>query len=177
MQIIICPGIHDPALTDGFLKGLNCPANSDLSANLLIYPTSKQPAYAGWEITKFVETNVCKSEAIWFVAFSAGVVGAIAAAWQWQLKGGTVKGLIAFDGWGMPLGGSFPIYRVSHDYFTHWSSAVLGAGQESFYADPAVAHLQLWQSPQQVWGWRESSKEKRSRATAAACVWDWLLAS
>ncbi|NJK53546.1 MAG: hypothetical protein HC936_13370 [Leptolyngbyaceae cyanobacterium SU_3_3] len=56
------------------------------------------------------------------------------------------------DGWGVPLGGDFPIYRVSHDRFTHWSSAWWVAGLDSFYADPAVAHLDLWRSPQTVQG-------------------------
>lgn len=88
-----------------------------------------------------------------FVSFSAGVVGAIGAAWMWQFLGGTVKAFIAFDGWGVPLWGSFPIHRFSHDEFTHWSSALLGAGSDSFYADPPVAHLDLWAKPQIAQGW------------------------
>ena len=50
-----------------------------------------------------------------FIAFSAGVVAAVTAAMQWQGEGGKIKGLIAFDGWGVPLLGDFPVYRVSHD--------------------------------------------------------------
>ncbi|UBF26093.1 hypothetical protein K9N68_31945 [Kovacikia minuta CCNUW1] len=92
-----------------------------------------------------------------FIGFSAGVVGAIAAAWGWQLLGGAVQAFIAVDGWGVPLGGTFPIYRISHDSFTHWSSALLGAGETSFYADPAVDHLVLWRSPQAVKGWQVSA--------------------
>lgn len=88
------------------------------------------------------------------ISFSAGVVGAISAAWGWQLMGGKIEALIAFDGWGVPLVGNFPIYRISHDYFTHWSSSLLGKGDKSFYADPPVNHLDLWRSPQQVIGWR-----------------------
>ena len=87
------------------------------------------------------------------IAFSAGVVAGFTAACQWQQQGGTIKGLIAFDGWGVPLLGDFPIYRVSHDEFTHYSSAILGTGNISFYADPAVDHLDLWRSPHQVRGW------------------------
>lgn len=67
--------------------------------------------------------------------------------------GGQIKALIALDGWGVPLGGNFPIYRLSHDSFTHWSSALLGGGTESFYADPPVEHLELWRSPQTTKGW------------------------
>jgi len=44
---------------------------------------------------------------------------------------------------GVPLVGNFPIHRLSHDYFTHWSSAVLGSGNDSFYADPPVEHLEM----------------------------------
>lgn len=95
--------------------------------------------------------------ALVFVAFSAGVVGAIAAARLWQAQGGSVKALIALDGWGVPLYGKFPIHRLSHDYFTHWSSALLGSGCDNFYADPAVEHLDLWRSPQQTQGWQERS--------------------
>ena len=54
----------------------------------------------------------------------------------------------------MPLTGNFPIYRVSHDYFTHWSSGLLGAGYKGFYADPEVEHLDLWRSPANVYGWQ-----------------------
>ena len=57
-----------------------------------------------------------------------------------------MKALIAFDGWGVPLVGNFPIYRISHDQFTHWSSELLGKGDKSFYADPPVEHLDLWRS-------------------------------
>jgi len=89
-----------------------------------------------------------------FLGFSAGVVGAIGAAHLWQWLGGTVKALIAADGWGVPLYGNFPIHRISHDYTTHWSSALLGAGAEGFYADPPLPHLDLWRSPHTTRGWQ-----------------------
>lgn len=171
MKIIICPGIHEPELTLEFLKGMNWPENRD---NVLVYPADIKPAYAGWEISQFVARRVSLSESVLWVAFSAGVVGAVAAAWQWRQQGGRVKGLMALDGWGMPLAGDFPIYRMSHDYFTHWSSALLGAGEESFYADPGVDHLTLWRSPHQAWGWQDTAKGARSRITAAACLQGWV---
>jgi hypothetical protein len=107
-----------------------------------------------------------------FISFSAGVVGAIAAAWQWQLLGGDVKAFIAIDGWGVPLSGKFPIHRLSHDYFTHWSSSLLGSGQDNFYAEPAVDHLTMWRSPQSVQGWWVDSSQgeittPKTRLTAA----------
>jgi len=89
-----------------------------------------------------------------FLGFSAGVVGAIGAAHLWQWLGGTVKAFIALDGWGVPLYGNFPIHRISHDYSTHWSSALLGAGNEGFYADPPLPHLELWRSPHTTQGWQ-----------------------
>lgn len=81
--------------------------------------------------------------------------------------GGSVVGLIAVDGWGVPLFASFPVHRVSHDQFTHWSSARLGAGQDSFYADPAVSHHDLWSAPQQAEGWA-MQQTSVNRTTALA---------
>ncbi|MEC4805004.1 MAG: hypothetical protein SAJ12_13650 [Jaaginema sp. PMC 1079.18] len=171
MQIVICPGIHPPELTRAFLVGLNwC---SPVENNVWVYPADTKPAYSGGDITQFVRRHISLSESILWIGFSAGVVGAITAAWQWQHQGGRVKGLIALDGWGMPLGGDFPIYRMSHDYFTHWSSALLGGGETSFYADPGVEHLTLWNSPHQVWGWQETPAG-RSRITAAIAIQQWL---
>jgi hypothetical protein len=118
-----------------------------------------------------------------FLSFSAGVVGAIGAARTWQRLGGDVKAFIAVDGWGVPLRDEFPLYRVSHDLWTHWSSALLGNGEVSFYADPAVAHLDLWRSPQTTRGWQlwdevrspsRSSCTAQRRTTAAAFLLDLL---
>lgn len=151
---LICPGIHDSQLTDNFLQELS-KQPIDLS-HLFVFPTDKYPAYSGLHILQFLQQQ-CQhklSSELIIISFSAGVVGAIVAAWGWQLGGGNIKTLIAFDGWGVPLGGNFPINRVSHDEFTHWSSGFLGTGNESFYADPPVEHLELWGSPQKVTGWR-----------------------
>lgn len=65
---------------------------------------------------------------------------------------------------------NFPIYRFSHDYFTHWSSACLGKGDESFYADPSREHLAMWQAPDLCWGWRTIGSELKTRCTAAECL-------
>lgn len=100
------------------------------------------------------------------ICFSAGVVGGIGAAWAWQQSGGKIKALIALDGWGVPLYGNFPIHRLSRDRFTHWSSQLLGAGADSFYADPPVEHLDLWRSPHTAQGWWVRP-ERQQRLTAA----------
>lgn len=142
---------------------------------LLIFPTQDYPAYSATDILDYLQGHVnFQKIPIIFISFSAGVAGAIGAAWGWQMLGGIVQAFIAFDGWGVPLYGNFPIYRLSHDYFTHWSSALLGKGQESFYADPEVAHLQLWQKPDVCQGWwvqgEGIDQEKRVYLTAAEFV-------
>ncbi|MEB3342069.1 hypothetical protein [Okeania sp.] len=156
MTIVICPGIHDPHLTDQFLEGLciNWPISSD-SHNFLVYPTKDYASYSALDISNFLwyEKSITIDVPLLFIAFSAGVVGAIGAAWTWQMKGGQVKAVIAIDGWGMPLTGNFPIYKLSHDYFTHWSWGLLGSSDGNFYAHPFVEHLEIWRSPQTTRGW------------------------
>ncbi|WGV28752.1 hypothetical protein [Halotia branconii] len=160
MSIIICPGIHEPALTQSFISGwLDSSSQSLMRQNIIVFPGQGLLTLSSLHILQFLRDrlgNKLKSPII-FISFSAGVVGAIAAAWQWQLIGGQVKAFIAIDGWGVPLWGNFPIHRISHDYFTHWSSALLGSGQNNFYAQPAVDHLLLWRSPQKVKGWQIDS--------------------
>lgn len=143
MNVIICPGIHEPTFTQEFLAALESsyPDGSSLSA---------------LHIGQFVQTDQGSRSTmspVVFIGFSAGVIGEIGAAWGWQILGGKVKALIALDGWGVPLFGDFPIHRLSHDFFTHWSSSWLSSGQDSFYADPPVEHLTLWRSPHTVTGW------------------------
>lgn len=165
MRLIICPGVHDPALTESFLAGLwsemgHCPAGQWP----LVFPAQHYPAYSSFHLLSFLNQQLSgnapdalHSLPLLMVAFSAGVAAAIGAAWGWQLAGGQICGLIAVDGWGVPLAGRFPVYRVSHDYFTHWSSALLGAGKTGFYAEPGVDHLALWRSPQRATGWQIST--------------------
>lgn len=86
--------------------------------------------------------------------------------------GGQIRRLWAIDGWGVPLVGDFPIHRLSHDWFTYESSKLLGAGLDSFYADPTVEHLDIWRSPQTTHGWwvHSDSRQPATRTTAAAFV-------
>lgn len=94
-----------------------------------------------------------------FLAFSAGCVTAATVAQYWAYRGGEVLALFAVDGWGVPLlGATFPVFRLSHDPWTHVTSALLGVGPTSFYADPPVPHRYLWRQPSQVEGWQVFGK-------------------
>ncbi len=179
MKVLICPGIHGDGLTQELLaslkSSLDCDSNLNNPENILVF-TAPDPylTLSAFHILNFLRShqgNPATATPVVFIGFSAGVVGAIGAAWGWQLLGGKVKALIAIDGWGVPLMGDFGLHRLSHDFFTHWSSSMLGSGQDSFYADPAVEHLTLWRSPQTVTGWWIDSKEEKSppqkRMTAA----------
>lgn len=149
---LICPGVHAPSLTQSFVSSINWQG-----IDLLVFPSDLYPAYSGADIYQFLNQNqIERTTEIIALGFSAGVVGAISGAWLWQLWGGKVKAVIAFDGWGMPVFG-FEVYRFSHDYFTHVTSAWLGSGRESFYADPPVAHLDLWRSPALAQGYSLSA--------------------
>jgi hypothetical protein len=159
MKIIICPGIHPPQLTEKFLENLGLDNH-----HYLVFPDHQQWAFSPEKIVKFINQQAITEE-LFFLAFSAGVVGAFGAALHLQ-KSYLIKGLIALDGWGMPLYADFPIYRLSHDYFTHWSSNLLGAGEQNFYADPSVSHLDLWSKPHQVQGWQTLTSGCRVRLTA-----------
>ena len=163
MSIIICPGIHSPELTQSFIQSTQ---NIIGTREHLILPTERYLPYCAIAITQWLKQHYpspVNAPPLSFVAFSAGVVGGIGAAWVWQLQGGKVRNFVAFDGWGMPLVANFPIYRVSHDYFTHWSSAILGGGKLGFYAEPAIAHLDLWRSPSLGWGWQVISPGFKTR--------------
>ncbi|MEL6909024.1 MAG: hypothetical protein AAFO85_02285 [Cyanobacteria bacterium J06598_4] len=160
MTIIICPGIHPPELTTQFVQGIE----SKLKQNYLVLPTEKYAPYSAIAILEWLaQQHLSQTEPLSFIGFSAGVVGSFGAALAWQLRGGKINCLIAVDGWGMPLIANFPIYRVSHDYFTHWSSSLLGAGTQSYYADPEVEHLEIWRSPDTCHGWQTTGRGFKTR--------------
>lgn len=186
MTLIICPGIHDPALSDRFCQTLKAQLPSAWPAAHepgvqpgAILPTQRYAPFNGWSVYSYWQTIADPQRPLLIIAFSAGVVGAIAAAQLWQAQGGAIAAMIAVDGWGVPQLGEFPLYRVSHDHFTHWSSALLGAGQDSFYADPPVDHLDLWQSPECAIGlWipgNHSSQQPPKRVTAIEFIANMLL--
>jgi len=97
------------------------------------------------------------------IAYSAGVVGAAAAlAGDWARRHRIeIRALVALDGWLVPLFVPFPVYRLSHDPFTHRTSRPFGMGRTNFYADPPVSHLDLWANPQAVAGWAVGAGEPR----------------
>jgi hypothetical protein len=177
MTIIICPGIHSPDLTESFLSGL-LEVATDKSTNrnsvdIRTFEAEGCLALSGFHILDFIQESIRHKvvSPIVFISYSAGVVGAIHAAYMWQLLGGQIKALIAIDGWGVPLWGNFPIHRMSHDYFTHWSSCLIGSGEDNYYADPPVDHIDMWRVPQNVQGWWINSSTLKSppnqRVTAA----------
>lgn len=176
LTIFICPGIHEQRLTEKFLEVLMGDARvitpNSSEPKVLIFPSQDYPAYSAIHILDFLHLHNSRQTPVIFISFSAGVVGAIGAAWGWQLAGGEVRAFIAVDGWGVPLSGNFPLYRLSHDYFTHWSSALLGTGEDSFYADPATEHLNLWSKPDLCKGWwirpQEGNRPQLRTFTTAA---------
>jgi hypothetical protein len=156
MSIVICPGIHSPELTESFIDSLINQQNLELEKNWLIFPATNNTAYSPIAIFQWLaerEPIPKQAPSMIFIAFSAGVVGTIGAALNWEMRGGKIKAFLAIDGWGVPLIANFPIHRLSHDYFTYWSSALLGTGLDSFYCDPPVEHLDLWRSPDTSLGW------------------------
>jgi hypothetical protein len=156
MSIIICPGIHEASITESFITGCFHPTTD---REILVVPTEGILAVSAFHVLQFLRDrlkNKLRSPVV-FISFSAGVVGAIGAALSWQILGGQVQAFMAIDGWGVPLWGNFPIHRLSHDYFTHWSSTLLDGGKDNFYADPSVEHLAIWRSPAIVQGrWVDS---------------------
>lgn len=148
MAIAICPGFHPPSLTDEFLEVVDLPAPR---IRLTGCPLDGRGLFKEW-VEAFGYPRDCEYK-ITVISYSAGGVGAIAACWLWHQAGGQIQSLIALDAWGVVLMGPFPIYRLSHDYFTHCSSSLLGLGDGGFYATPGVDHWQLWRSPHTAIGY------------------------
>ncbi len=175
MIVVICPGIHPPELTKAFgaaLEGaIAVQASFDISAQaaaaralqLWLLPSEIAPygpdLIRSYVLERWQQAELSSGFPTAWIGFSAGVVGAVAAARCWQRDGGEVTGLIAVDGWGVPLGDRFPRFRLGHDRFTAQSCEWLGASDGYFYCDPAVGHLELWRSPQQSSGhWQPNLK-------------------
>ncbi len=125
----------------------------------LIFPSDRYGAYDALAVVRFLHEQLSRqapqdwlTRPMTLIGFSAGAVAAMGAALLLETLGGKVQAVFLLDGWGVPIAGRFPTYRLSHDHFTDWSSALLGAGQARFYATPAVDHLDLWRSPQTVSG-------------------------
>lgn len=160
MIIVLCPGMTPPEATESFRRHFTL-----LHRYLHFFIPPTIAPYDGPAIANYIQQQCPPDALLLFIGFSAGVVGAVYAARVWQSQGGAIAALWAWDGWGMPLAESFPTVRVSHDHFTHWSSAVLGAGEQQFWADPPVTHLELWQEPHRVVGWQAMGWGQRQRLT------------
>lgn len=145
MHLVICPGYHSSALTHDFLQALLGKITPD---RLWVLPIGVMPGELLWQLK-----HSPSSQMLHVIAFSAGVVAAYPLVMRWQSQGRTVP-MIAIDGWGMPLPGILSIYRMSHDAWTHHTTYLPTPKDSSgyFYAEPAVEHLNIWQSPQTTWG-------------------------
>jgi hypothetical protein len=160
---LICPGIHPHSETDNFVQDLTIKGVK--REKLLILPTENYPPISALHIFSFLQQNH-PQQPLTIISFSAGVVGAIGAAWLWQKWGGEIRTFIALDGWGMPLFGNFSIYSLSHDYFTYSTWGKFNSNAGSFYANPPVEHLQLWRSPKNVRGYFINANGKTELTTA-----------
>ncbi|MEL6248968.1 MAG: hypothetical protein AAFY78_19540 [Cyanobacteria bacterium J06648_16] len=156
-QLLMSPGFHSPTLTDALITAL-----------AVHQPVLPVPLRVSDFLARYPDPVVAPP--IGILAFSAGVVATVPLLWRWQQAGGQVAGLIALDGWGVPLLGDYPIYRLSHDRFTHRSSLPLGSGPLNFYADPPVPHLALWQSPQTALGWQVEQRNGQYRVSEATAI-------
>ncbi len=143
MQLLIFPGYHASALTDSFLHSLLRVVTPD---RLWVLPLWASPGALPWLLTSPQAPQL--NQMLYIIAFSAGVVAMYPLALAWQGMGGTSR-VVAVDGWGMPLLGNLAIYRMSHDRWTHRTTYFPSAAESRgyFYAEPAVEHLALWQSP------------------------------
>jgi hypothetical protein len=159
-KFLVVPGVVPQEATDRFLQQLNIVGGCCV-------PPGVSP-YSPISLDRFTRTQDLASDLV-VIAYSAGCVGALGWIPLWQRQKKTIKALIAIDGWPVPFWGKFPIYRVSHDLYTHHTTLYLGAGLEQFYCDPAVEHRNLWTYPEASWGlWvKQNNKQKETyRATA-----------
>lgn len=156
--IVICGGFNPINYNVNFVNFL-----SNYEANILVFPTEKYAPYDSLNIVNFLQENSVNlyENHLIFIAFSAGVVGALGAGRLWQRKGREVLAILAFDGWGVPLIADFPIHCLSHDVFTHYSSCFWVKNQGHFVAIPTVSHQDIWRSPLSINGYYYSEKETK----------------
>lgn len=143
--LIICSGFHDPDWTRQWLIGM------DLNqSQVRCFPPS-EPIYSPKAVLQFCQAWCKLTQPLVVVAYSAGNVGGLGAAIQWQKRGGTVARFVAVDPWGVPLVANFPVITLSHDACTDFYCQAWGI-RDRFVAIPPVGHQQLWQFPQSAWG-------------------------
>lgn len=177
----LCPGFHDPALTRSFLNQHHHWLPPTWDDRCWVYPSHQQPPYSPHHVAQWLQHHhqtipqtTTPPPLVW-ISFSAGIVGSLAVARQCHRQGQPILGFFALDGWGVPLWADFPLYSLSHDRFSHDTSAILRSGPgPHFYSDPPVSHLDLWVKPHRVWGWRLSAHCPPHRLTAAQFIHDRL---
>ncbi|MEM9568148.1 MAG: hypothetical protein AAF974_07545 [Cyanobacteria bacterium P01_E01_bin.34] len=92
------------------------------------------------------------------IGFSYGAVRVAA------LQIPNLVGKILIDGWCVWCSDRVPIFRLSHDKITHVNALIYGGGRKLFCAQPAVEHLQLWSTPQDIRGWEEGDRQTSTSA-------------
>ena len=160
--IKVFSGFHDPSLTVQFIQQIQDGLNKNLLEDTLISFESNSMVMNSWSFNReeSLDGEGNEKTSTLLIGFSAGVINAAIAANIMVNQQSNPVALIAIDGWGVPLfSKAFPVFRFSHDLFTHSSSTILG-GQGIFVADPPSSHLELWKSPSQVKGWFISPDEK-----------------
>lgn len=150
MTLILCPGMHPVSWTESFLEQLDTVCPTQVS-DRIVFTSASGRQWSPYGLRTYLTAHTV-TPPVTLLAFSAGCVAASGIAQHWQQQGYPVAGLIAMDGWGVPTVGKFATHRLSHDAFTHQSSAWLGKGDVSFYAEPPVAHDHLWRYPAMVYG-------------------------
>jgi hypothetical protein len=181
--LVIIDGFHPtslthtllvPAATDPVLQRLPLFHSATSGAGAVLSPFRLRDGLEAWWQARW-DGQPWPHILIW--AFSAGCLGAAGLAQYWHHHRGQVLALFAVDGWGVPLVTDYPIYRISHDRFTHVTSLGLGAGAVNFYADPPVPHLDVWTTPATVDGWQVTQASPRwsqyHRLTAAEFLRHW----
>ncbi len=155
LQFVIIPGAEwSPAAQRANLKFQTYWQRQSQPHWLTCWVPAEIPCWHSISIQDYVSTHILDPTLpIIVIAFSAGVVGSLALLHSHRLAG-----LIAVDGWCVPLKSSCLMTRLSHDLDTHWNGLLFGGGSAQFYADPFVSHLDLWGDISQVRGWAGYSR-------------------
>lgn len=175
MGIIICPGLLAVAASQRFWQTVQEHSTTDLNLNrsvgtaeTVIFLPPDCPVYSPQHVLQAVRPLLTPEPWIW-IGFSAGIVGGLGAA-RYCHDQFPVHAFIALDAWGVPLIAPFPIYHLSHDRWTHHIVAAFNTLEGSFFADPDVNHLDLWETPDRVSGWDCQRGCPPSRTNAATYI-------
>ncbi len=173
--VILCPGLQGADQSPHFWQAIQAQRSAAIAAALpsslpwVVIPPDC-PVYSPQHVYEYIQSYATAGLEEWiWIAYSAGVVGALGAARRWHEQF-PIRALIALDGWGLPLTAPFPVYHLSHDGVTHFGVKFMNRLAGTFYAEPAVSHLELWRSPQTVTGWASYTQGDRRFTTAAAFV-------